>query len=161
MVKFPEIAAFPSVAFQMASWFWTENAYIIKGNLTAKKGNLNDLADGTFHGFTLLTHSLTNDLSKLKERATLNERILEDLNYIQMKRGNGIECTIGGDINKEIGFSVPICMTDFKRPYCGCEGKFEIKSCPYGLMNNSNKCRSSSIIKCCVEKCSNQLDLVS
>ena len=74
-----------------------------------------------------------------------------------MKRGQGVECTLGND--KELGFSVPICMTDLKRPYCGCEGKFDIKSCPYGLMSNSNKCRSSSIIKCCVEKCNNQIDL--
>ena len=73
-----------------------------------------------------------------------------------MKRGQGIECKIGAN---KTGVSVPICMSDFKKPYCGCEGEFDLKSCPYGLMSN-NKCRSSSIIKCCVETCSNQLDLV-
>ena len=138
----------------MASWFWTENAYVIKGNLTSKKGNLNDLADGTFNSFTLLTHSLSNDLTKLKDRATLNEKILEELNYMKMKRGQGIEC----QYNNKIGFAVPICMTDFKRSYCGCEGEFDLRSCPYGLTSNK-KCRSSSIIKCCIETCSNQLDM--
>jgi predicted chitinase len=158
LINFPELGAFPSKAFQLAAWFWTENAFIIRGNQTAKKGNLNELADGTFHSFTLLTHSLTNDLTKLKDRATLNEKILMELNFISMKRGQGIDCTIG--VNKTVGFSVPICMADFKRQYCGCEGEFDIRSCPYGQINNSTKCRSSSIIKCCVEKCSNQLDNV-
>ena len=81
------------------------------------------MVDGTFHNFTLLTHALTNDLSKLKERANLNEIILNELKYPSMKRGQGTECTI--DSEKEVGFAVPICLADFKRPYCGCEGKFE------------------------------------
>ena len=51
LMKFPEKGAFPSNAFQLASWFWTENAYLIKGNQTSKKGNLNELVDGTFHRF--------------------------------------------------------------------------------------------------------------
>jgi len=159
LINYPELGAFPSIAFKLAAWFWTENAFIIRGNQTARKGNLNDLADGTFHSFTHLTHSLTNDLTKLKDRAVLNDKILEELNFLSMKRGQGIECTIGA--NKTVGFSVPICMADFKRPYCGCEGEFDVRSCPYGLLNNSNKCRSSSIIKCCIEKCNNHLDMVT
>jgi len=159
LVNNPELGAFPSIAFKLASWFWNENAFIIKGNQTAKKGSLNELADGTFLSFTHLTHSLTNDLTKLKDRATLNEKILEEFKFLSMKRGQGIECTIG--INKTVGYSVPVCMADFKRPYCGCEGEFDMRSCPYGLLTSSNKCRSSSIIKCCIEKCSNQLDIVS
>lgn len=154
----PELGAFPSNAFKLAAWFWTENAFIIKENKPAKKGNLNELVDGTFHSFTHLTHSLTNDLTKLKERATLNEKILEEFKSLSMKRGQGIECRIGA--NSSVGFSVPVCMADFKRSYCGCEGEFDTRSCPYGLLNNSTKCRSSSIIKCCIEKCSNQLDIV-
>ncbi len=101
-------------------------------------GSLNQLVDGTFHNFTLLTHALTNDLTKLKERA------------------KGIECKISTET--EIGYAIPICLTDFKKPYCGCEGVFDMRSCPYGL--SGTKCRSSSLIKCCVEKCNKQLDLV-
>ena len=141
----------------MATWFWTENAFIIRSNQSSTKGSLNELADGTYHNFTLLTHSLTNDLGKLKERATINEIILNEMKYTSMKRGQGVRCNIVSE--KEAGYAVPICLLDFKRPYCGCEGKFDTKSCPYGL--SGNKCRSSSIIKCCIEKCNNQLDLVN
>ena len=141
----------------IANWFWTENAFIIKKNEPAIKGNLNELADGTFHNFTLLTHSLTSDLEKLKDRATINEIILNELKYPSMKRGQGIQCNIPSE--KDAGFAVPICMLDFKRSYCGCEGKFDSRGCPYGL--SGNKCRSSSIIRCCIEKCNNQLDLVN
>ena len=44
----PEKVAFPSVAFKVASWFWKNNAYVIKSADKAKKSNLNELADGTF-----------------------------------------------------------------------------------------------------------------
>ena len=114
------------------------------------------MVDGTFHNFTLLTHALTNDLTKLKERANFNELVLIEIKYPSMKRGKGIECKISTET--EIGYAIPICLTDFKKPYCGCEGVFDMRSCPYGL--SGTKCRSSSLIKCCVEKCNKQLDLV-
>jgi hypothetical protein len=155
LLKYPERAAFPSVAFKLGSWFWNENAFIITSNGVSSRGNLNDLVDGTFHNFSLLTHSLTNDLQKLKERAIINDLILNELEKPAMKRGQGIECEISG-YGK--GFAVPICLTDFKKPYCGCEGVFDMRSCPYGL--SGTKCRSSSVIKCCVEKCNKQLDFV-
>ena len=119
MIKNPEWAAFPSVAFKLASWFWNENAFIILNEKPALKGNLNTLVDGTFLNFSLLTHSLTNDLQKLKERATINDLILSELEQPTMKRGQGIECEVQGNGK---GFAVPICLTDFKKPYCGCEG---------------------------------------
>jgi hypothetical protein len=72
-----------------------------------------------------------------------------------IKRGRGgIECEFGS----KIGIPVPICLIDYKRPHCGCEGEFSQSSCPYGY--SQNLCRSSSIIKCCVEKCKRNLDLV-
>lgn len=118
LINEPEKAAFPSVAFKVAAWAWSENAFIIKNNQTLQKGNLNELADGTFLNFTHLTHALTTDLSKLKERATVNDRVLSELNYPSVKRGQGIDCKI--DANN--GFAVPICPIDFSKPYCGCEG---------------------------------------
>ena len=157
LLKNPELAAFPSIAFRLGSWFWNNNAFIITSDQKATKGSLNDLIDGTFHNFTLLTHSLTNDLGKLKNRTDFNELVLKELNYPMMKRGKGIECRISSE--KDVGYAIPICLSDFKRSYCGCEGAFDIRSCPYGL--SGTKCRSSSIIKCCVEKCNKQLDLVS
>jgi hypothetical protein len=114
------------------------------------------LVDGTFHNFTLLTHALTNDLTKLKERANFNELVLIEINYPSLKRGKGIACRISTE--NETGYAVPICLSDFKKPYCGCEGVFDMKSCPYGL--SGTKCRSSSTIKCCVEKYNYNLDLV-
>ena len=48
LINKPEKAAFPSVAFKLAAWFWNQNAYVIKSNLTSSKGDLNELADGTF-----------------------------------------------------------------------------------------------------------------
>ena len=98
---------------------------------------------------------MTGYIESLKERAILNERILDELNFPSIKRGEGITCQLEG----EIGYAVPICLLDFKRPYCGCEGKFQKTSCPYGY-TQSGKCRNSEIIKCCIEKCKSALDLV-
>ena len=177
MINKPEKAAFPSVAFKLAAWFWNQNAYVIKSNSTSSKGDLNELADGTFSNhflchyfikkniflflylvvnFALLTHSLANnDIDKLKERVTFNDLVLNELNYPPLKRGQGIKCNIGADP----GYAVPMCLSDFKKPYCGCEGTFEDSPCLYGY--SGNNCRSPPIIKCCVEKCSNAMDLVS
>ena len=90
LINRPERAAFPSVAFKLAAWFWTENSYIIKTNSTASKGNLNELVDGTFFNFTMIVHALTNDVAKLKERANFNDLVLAELKYPSMKRGQGI-----------------------------------------------------------------------
>lgn len=155
MVQNPERAAFPSVAFKLAAWFWKENAYVIKNNQPAQKGDLNQLADGTFHNFTLLTHALSNNLQNIKNRADFNDQVLDELKSSNMKRGQGVSC----QIDQKPGIAVPICTLDFKRPYCGCEGEVDMRSCPYGL-NADNRCRSSNFIKCCVEKCSAALDLV-
>jgi hypothetical protein len=62
----PEAAALPSVGFKIATWIWTKNSYVLTQNKPAIKGNLNDLADGTFHNFTLITHSLTQNIQNLK-----------------------------------------------------------------------------------------------
>jgi collagen type VI alpha len=156
LVNEPEKAAFPSYAFKIGAWIWSENIPILKTNQTALKGDANQLADGTFHSFTLLTHALTTDLSELKERANFLDFVLLELNYPSLKRGNGISCNIGQDD----GYAVPVCLLDFKKPYCGCEGSFENRGCPYGIIPGTTKCRSSSIIKCCKESLKNQLDLV-
>ena len=140
----------------MAGWFWRENAYVIKDANIAKKSSLNQLADGTFLSFTHLTHSLTSNLQSLKERALINEKILAELNYPTMKRGQGVDCEMA---DGEIGYAVPICLLDHKRSYCGCEGKYERTSCTYGKLGNG-QCRNSNTVKCCVERCSTYLDLV-
>lgn len=140
----------------MASWFWNENAYIINGTEKAVKSSLNQLADGTFLSFAQLTYALSNKLKSLKDRAKINERILDELKFVSMKRGQGVPC---GLKDGEVGYAVPICLIDFKKPYCGCEGRMEIQTCPYGPMA-SGSCRNSAMIKCCVEQCYASLDLV-
>jgi hypothetical protein len=50
-------------------------------------------------------------------------------------------------------------MNDLRKQYCGCEGNYKMNSCPYGLLQN-NQCRNSEVIKCCIEKCKTELDLV-
>lgn len=155
MVQNPERVAFPSIAFQVASWFWRQNAYVITENAAAKKDDLGILADGTYHNFTLLTYSLTSNLQKLKDRTELYEAIIRDAGYGSIKRGFGVECEIGPNI----GYSVPICLVGENKPYCGCEGQYEMRGCPYGYLSG-NKCRGSSILKCCVEKCTGSFDMV-
>ncbi len=106
------------------------------------------MADGTFLGFTQLTHSITVRLKSLKERALINELILKEFSETSsLKRGEGISCKLNDGTE---GYAVPICLYDFRRPYCGCEGRYEIQTCPYGR-NEKNECRGSSILKCCVE----------
>ncbi|CAF0704553.1 unnamed protein product [Brachionus calyciflorus] len=151
----PERVAFPSVAFRIAAWFWSKNAYVITTNDAAKKGDLGLLADGTYHNFTLLTYSLTNNLQKLRERADIYEAIIRENGYGTLKRGLGVMCEIG----EKTGYAVPICLVGVNKPYCGCEGEYETRSCPYGFYSNS-KCRGSSVLKCCVEKCTSSLDIV-
>ena len=69
--------------------------------------------------FALLTHSLANnDIDKLKERVTFNDLVLNELNYPPLKRGQGIKCNIEADP----GYAVPMCLSDFEKTYCGCEG---------------------------------------
>jgi uncharacterized protein YegL len=155
IVENPERAAFPSVAFKLAAWFWRENAYVIKTNQRAEKGNLNELVDGTFHNFTLLTHSLTNNLQNLKDRANFNDEVLKELKTSSLKRGQGVGC----EISSRQGVAVPMCTLEFQKSYCGCEGEVDMRSCPYGV-NLDGKCRSSSLIKCCVEECKSVLDFV-
>ena len=152
----PENVAFPSVGFKVAGWFWRENAYVIKEAEKAEKSNLNELADGTFVGFTHLTHSLTTNLKSLKERALINDKILAELKHPSVKRGQGVSCNM---VDGEVGYAVPICLLDHKRSYCGCEGKYEKNTCTYGKLSNG-QCRNSATVKCCVEKCSTHLDLV-
>jgi len=152
----PERAAFPSVAFKVASWFWTKNAYIIMSNSKPVKGDLNQLADGSFHNFTLLNHAISTSLLSLKERTVYYENAVEAIKDCKaVKKGRGVACELGA----KIGYSTPICMTGLKKPYCGCEGEFEVQSCPYGY-NSERQCRNPSILKCCVEICNSYLDLV-
>lgn len=155
LIARPEQAAFPSIAFRIASWFWRENAYLILGTGRAQKGDLSRLVDGTFLNFTHLTHALTNNLQALKDRAEFNDLALSELKVTSMKRGQGVDCMIGS----ERGYAVPICLIDFQKPYCGCEGEVNMRSCPYGLTEDG-RCRSSNMIKCCVERCSSSLDFV-
>jgi hypothetical protein len=151
----PERVAFPSVAFHVAVWVW-KNSFILKSKDEPQRGNLNELTDGTFHSFTQLTHSLTNNIQSLVDRAKLNDLILGELKYPSLKRGQGIDC----ELESEKGYAVPICLLDFNRPYCGCEGSYGKRTCPYSSDPATKNCPNSATVKCCVEKFRNTLDLV-
>jgi predicted chitinase len=155
LMQSPERVAFPSVAFKVAAWVW-KHSYLLESTEAPKRGDLNEFIDGTFHSFTLLTHSLTDNIQSLIDRAKLNDLILNELRYPSMKRGQGIECELD---SKEKGYAVPMCLLDFNRPYCGCEGAYSKRSCPY-RNNSTDKCPNSAVIKCCGEKFRNTLDLV-
>ena len=73
----------------MASWYWNENSYLIKENDDLYKGNMNELVDGTFFNFTMLTHGLTTDVTNLKDRALFNDLVLSELKYPTLKTGRG------------------------------------------------------------------------
>ena len=105
---YPEFAAFPSYAFKLGAWFWTQNAFVVTSPNLAIKESLNKLVDGTFFNFSMLTHSLTNNLQSLKQRANLNELILREINNLTLKRGQGIVCSDGEAGEK--GYAVPICL---------------------------------------------------
>ena len=110
----PEAVAFPSVAFPLAAWFWNSNAYpVTRANMpVTEPTDLNQLADGSFMGFTQITHALTNQLSSLKERAALNEDILQEIGFAPLTRGSGDQCKLTGGGRE--GRAVPICLLDFK-----------------------------------------------
>jgi len=114
----PYKLAMPSIAFKVAAWFWAKNAYVIVDNNEAFKNNLNRLADGTFISFTQLTHAITTNIKSLKERAKYNDDILEKFEFVSMKRGQGVECILRS--TERTGHAIPVCLLDFKKPYCGC-----------------------------------------
>jgi predicted chitinase len=89
LVSNPERVAFPSIAFKVGAWFWDKNAYVIKSDKPAIKESLSILADGTFLNFTHMTHSLTNNLNSLAQRANVNDLIIKELNQTNIKRGQG------------------------------------------------------------------------
>lgn len=146
---------FPSIAFRIAAWIWSQNSLLITENATPKKGNLNLLADGTFHNFSLISHALTQSKPEYMERADYYDKAVAALSCKGIKRGQGVSC----DIKSQPGYSVPICILGFDKSYCGCEGQFLGNSCPYGYDSKGN-CQSPFMINCCVEKCNSFLDLV-
>ena len=154
-MKNPENVAFPSIAFKIAAWFWRASPLILTYNMISPPRSFSELSDGTFLNFVFITNFLTSSLHDLKERALINEITLAELNSPTITKGEGITCQIDG----EQGLALPICLLDFKRSYCGCDGRFNEHSCPYGY-TKSGSCRNSKIIKCCVESCKNALDLV-
>jgi len=129
----PERVSFPSVAFKTAAWFWVKNAFVVRTNNSNEPAtDLNIMADGTFLGFVQLTHSITSRIADLKKRAVTHELVLTELTQGKsfIRRGEGIACQLND--GKTEGFAVPICLLDFRRPYCGCEGVYEVQTCPYG-----------------------------
>ncbi|CAF0917121.1 unnamed protein product [Brachionus calyciflorus] len=157
LVNNPEKAAFPSVAFKIAAWIWLNNVELI--NQTSQspiKGPLNDLIDGTYLNYALLTNYLTYDPKSFLTRLEINDMMLKALNFRPLKKSRGLECMLDG----QLGYSVPICHAQQKAFYCGCDGDFDKKeSCNYGLLKNG-KCLNPSFVRCCVENYSNNIDLV-
>ncbi|CAF0713246.1 unnamed protein product [Brachionus calyciflorus] len=157
LINSPEKAAFPSVAFKIAAWYWKNNSdiYDLSSNKT-KKGSFNDIIDGTYLSFSLLTNSLTSDSKKFLKRLEINDMILSELNFRPLKKSRGLGCMLNG----KQGYNVPICLAQQNSFYCGCEGDFEKKeTCNYGQIKNG-KCLNPNFVRCCVENYSTNIDLV-
>ncbi|CAF0813157.1 unnamed protein product, partial [Brachionus calyciflorus] len=157
LVNNPEKAAFPSVAFKIAAWFWLNNVDLVsESSRPPIQGPINDLIDGTYLNFALLTNYFTLDSISFLNRLEINDMILVALNFRPLKKSRGLKCMLDG----QQGYSVPICYANQKSFYCGCEGDFERKeTCNYGLLKNG-RCLNPSFVRCCVENYSNNIDLV-
>ncbi|CAF0961359.1 unnamed protein product [Brachionus calyciflorus] len=122
----------------------------------AEERSFNEIIDGTYLNFSLLTNSLTIDQKSFLKRLEINDLILNYLNFRPLKKSRGLSCMLDG----VQGFSVPICLAQQKSSYCGCEGEFEKKqTCNYGQLKNG-KCLNPNFIRCCVENYSTNMDLV-
>ena len=117
----PERVAFPSLAFAVGAWFWRENAYVINSPPPAHKSSLGALADGTFVSFVQMTHALTGKLTSLRERAAVNDQVLDQFRkgtIKPMRRGQGVTCQLS---DRSVGYAVPICLQEFKKVRLGDE----------------------------------------
>jgi len=139
----PELAAFPSVSEQIARYYFQK----------MKKIDLNTLADGTFYNYSMMTYLINGGLKNMKDRVDLLEKFMSKLNCGQLLKGKGGSCSIDG----QQGYCKPICTEDIKgRKYCGCNGITQ---------DDGNSCRNPlggkapTNIKCCLEKCSTEMDL--
>jgi hypothetical protein len=83
----PEAAAFPAIAFKLASVIWTKNMDLLKTNFGT-------ITDGTFHSFCLITHRFTNNAEDLKKRAIYYEDLVQELSCLDIKRGRGVQCEL-------------------------------------------------------------------
>lgn len=126
----PELAAFPSVAAQIAVWYWQSGS---------KDGiNLNDLADGTFYNYTMITYEIQGGIDRLLERTNLLKKASDMLDCGPIARGQGKTCRIDGST---LGTCRPLCVTGMEdEQFCGCEGS-----------TYSGKCAGPKTIKCCLE----------
>ncbi|RMZ93306.1 collagen alpha-1(XXII) chain, partial [Brachionus plicatilis] len=131
----PELAAFPSIASKIARWFWQFGT----------KENLNTFSDGTFYGFSRITSLINGGLNGFKERVELLETAAKTLQCGELMKGRGENCTING----KQGVCKPICNVGMVgKKFCGCNGK-----------TVANQCQGPANIRCCDEKCSNNMDL--
>lgn len=131
----PELAAFPTIAAQIARWYWVSKT----------KYNLNDFADGTFYGYSRITGLINGGLNHLKERFDILKVAMETLQCGELFKGRGESCTINGNS----GFCLPLCTNELEgNKFCGCNGRTVV-----GL------CNGPTNIRCCSERCSNDMDL--
>ena len=66
LIDNPELAALPSVAAQIAVWFWNDK-------------QLTPLADGTFYNYSMMTWKINGGLKGMKERTENLEIAMEAL----------------------------------------------------------------------------------
>ncbi len=138
----PELAAFPSVAAKIAALYFTR----------LKNYDLNSLADGTFFSYSMMTYLINSGLDKMANRVSLLEKFMSNSNCGQLLKGKGEACSING----ESGYCKPLCTTGLTgKNYCGCNGNSQTSS----TCKNPLGGRAPFNVKCCVEKCANEMDL--
>jgi hypothetical protein len=142
LIENPELAAFPSVSSEIARYYFEQ----------MKKINLNTLADGTFYNYSMMTYLINGALTNMKDRVDLLEKFMNEFKCGRLLKGKGDACSIDG----EKGYCKPICPKEIKgRKYCGCSGVTQ----DTGSCKNPLGGKAPSNIKCCVEKCSSEMDL--
>ncbi len=146
LVNQPELAAFPSIAAQIAVLYWTSGTNV----------NLNTLADGTFYSYSLISWKINCPnkngckVNGIVDRTLKFEKAMKLFNCGAILRGKGEKCKY--DVVEDAK-CVPLCVKDTigsieGKKYCGCNGKIQDKFSCQGPYN----------IKCCKEK-NSDLDL--
>ena len=135
LVNNPEMAAFPTISAKIAALFWEYGTSV----------NLNSLADSSFYNYSIMTSKINGGLNGLLDRTQLLEKAISLFQCSSLLKGRGETC----QIDNQDAACKPLCVEGLVgKPFCGCNGK-----------TKAGLCQGPANIKCCLEKCGNDLDL--
>jgi putative chitinase len=135
LVNNPEMAAFPTVSAKIAVLFWEYGTSV----------NLNSLADSSFYNYSIMTSKINGGLNGLSDRTQLLAKAISLFQCTSLLKGHGETC----QIDNQDAVCKPLCVEGLVgKPFCGCNGE-----------TKAGLCQGPANIKCCLEKCGNDLDL--